>query len=257
MFWIFWDAYCFVGFFTQILYILTPIAFVIQLTNGVLKKERVSIFALLSMYGNAFIYFWTSAYKVPEGDDIDPLDFCNLAGFYLGFVYLMIYIYFIHWKNNKIIGIYWFAGIIVVSVVVWLIVMLTVKSGNIWDQIFNWIGVVFNVLEYFPIGFNISYLLQNKISEKYTLFGAFFGMLNTVAWETWAIHAQVTGSNLIHSIVANFLGICIQITQFTLFFVFRKDDSEDNKSVGEKPDDINFDIEKQKQNEPEYMHEFI
>ena len=66
MFWIFWDAYCFVGFFTQILYILTPIAFIIQLKNGVLKEERVSIFALLSMYSNAFVYFWTSAYKVPE-----------------------------------------------------------------------------------------------------------------------------------------------------------------------------------------------
>ena len=257
MFWIFWDAYCFVGFFTQILYILTPIAFIIQLKNGVLKEERVSIFALLSMYSNAFVYFWTSAYKVPEGGDIDPLDFCNLAGVYLCFIYLMIYIYFVHWKNNRITGIYWFAGIIVVSLAVWLIIKFTVKEKNIWDKIFSWIGVVFNVLEYFPIGFSIIYLLKNRISEKYTLFGAFFGLLNTIAWETWAIHAQVTGNNLIHSIVANILGICLQITQFTLFFMFRKDDSEDNKSVGEKPEDIDAAFEKQKKNEPEYMDEFI
>ena len=169
----------------------------------------------------------------------------------------MIYIYFVHWKNNRITGIYWFAGIIVVSLAVWLIIKFTVKEKNIWDKIFSWIGVVFNVLEYFPIGFSIIYLLKNRISEKYTLFGAFFGLLNTIAWETWAIHAQVTGNNLIHSIVANILGICLQITQFTLFFMFRKDDSEDNKSVGEKPEDIDAAFEKQKQNEPEYMDEFI
>lgn len=257
MFWIFWDAYCFAGFFTQILYILTPIAFVIQLTNNVLKEERVSIFGLLCMYSNAFVYFWTSFYKVEEGKDIDPLDFCNLAGFYVGFIYLAIYIYFIHFKNNKTRGIYIFAILIVVSVAVWLIILFTVKPGNVWDKIFNWLGVVFNVCEYFPLGFSILYLLRNRISEKYTLFGAFFGMLNTVTWEIWAIHAQMTGGDLIHSICANILGICLQITQFVLFFVFRKDDPEDNKSVGERPEDIDFEIEKQKQNEPEYMHEFI
>ena len=93
MFWVFTDAYCFVGFITQLLYILTPIAFVIQLKNGVLRYERVSIFGLLSLYCTAFIYFWTSIYKIKEGADIDPLDFCNLVGFYLGLVYLLIYIY--------------------------------------------------------------------------------------------------------------------------------------------------------------------
>ena len=64
MFWIFDDSYSCIGFFTQILYVLTPIAFLIQLKNGVLREERVSIFCLLSMYSNAFVYFWTSAYKV-------------------------------------------------------------------------------------------------------------------------------------------------------------------------------------------------
>ena len=73
MFWIFWDAYCFAGFFTQIIYILTPCAFIIQLWNGVLKEERVSIFGLLCMYSNAFVYFWTSVYKVPKGKDVDPI----------------------------------------------------------------------------------------------------------------------------------------------------------------------------------------
>ena len=43
MFWIFDDEYSCIGFFTQILYVLTPIAFLIQLKNDVLHKERVSM----------------------------------------------------------------------------------------------------------------------------------------------------------------------------------------------------------------------
>lgn len=256
MFWIFWDAYCCVGFFTQIIFVLTPIVFVIQLKNNVLKRERVSIFGLLGIYCNAFIYFLTSLYKVPEGGDINPLDFCNLVGAYVGFVYLMIYIYYVYFKYNKQIAAIFVGTIVVVSIIVWLIVKYTVESGNIADQIFNWLGVIFNVCEYFPMGFSIIFLFRYRISEKYTLFGAFFGLINTVAWLTWAIHGQATGADLVHSIAANSIGILLQLTQFVLFFMFRGDNLDDEKSVGEKPEDID-NFEEEKKQLPEYMQEFI
>ena len=264
-FWIFTDAYCFVGFFTQIFYILTPIALMFQLKSGVIKYERVSIFALLSLYCNAFIYFFTSLYKIKKDADINPLDFCNLAGAYLGLVYLIMYIFFVHLKTNKIKGMMYIVILVISSIVVWLIIKYTVEEGNVADKIFNWLGVIFNVTEYFPMGFDIIYLLKKKISEKYTIFGAFFGFLNCVAWLTWAIHAVVCdGSNLVHSIAANSLGICLQITQFVLFFKFKRDDI-DSESVGEKPceidedgDDIgkkNEQLEENKENE--FLNEFI
>lgn len=262
MFWVFTDAYCFVGFFTQILYILTPITFIIQLKSGVIKEERVSIFALLSLYCNAYIYFFTSLYKIKEGADINPLDFCNLAGAYLGLVYLLIYIYFVHFLSKKIKGLIYMGILIVSSIIVWIIIKFTVEEGNAADKIFNWLGVIFNVTEYFPMGFDIIYLLRNKISEKYTIFGAFFGFLNCVAWLTWAIQAVVNGADLVHSIVANCLGICLQISQFTLFFIFKRDDV-DSISVGEKPVDIDEEEngitnDKQEENkESEYLKEFI
>ena len=256
MFWIFWDPFCFVGFFTQILYVLTPIVFIIQLKNNVLNHERVSIFGLLCMYCNAFIYFITSAYKVEEGAEINPLDFCNLAGFYMGFVYLIIYIYFVHFKKNKMIGIIYMGTLVVVSIGVWILIMFTVESGNTWDKIYNWMGVVFNVLEYFPIGFSMIYIIRYRVSEKYSLFGAFFGFLNCAAWFSWAVYSVVVnGADLEHSIVANSLGICLVVTQFVLFFLFRKESDEDAKSVGEKPVDI--DIEEEQKQQPEYMKEFI
>ena len=258
MFWIFYDEYCFVGFIAQILYVLTPIIFIIQLKNRVLHEERVSIFCLLSMYSNAFIYFWTSAYKVEKGADINPMDFCNLAGFYLGFVYLMIYLYFVYFKVNKLKAIILMGIIIVVSVAVWLIIKYTVEKDNISDKIFNWIGVVFNVLEYFPIGFDIIYIIKNKISEKFTLFGAFFGLLNACTWLAWAIKSYRDGANLMHSIVANCLGICLTLGQFVIFFVFRKDEVEDVINSEEKTTtDIVKEKEEEIKNQPEFMNEFI
>ena len=262
MFWVFTDAYCFVGFITQLLYILTPIAFVIQLKNGVLRYERVSIFGLLSLYCTAFIYFWTSIYKIKEGADIDPLDFCNLVGFYLGLVYLLIYIYFIYLKDNKKKGILYMSILIVASLIVWIIIKFTVKKDNVGDRIFSWLGVIFNVAEYFPLGFSIIYLIKKKISEKYTLFGAFFGFLNCLAWLLWSSYSVVEHhANVEHSIVANCLGICLQICQVVLFLVFRKDDLEDIEiekkeiALKEKYEAKEQEVEESK--DPEYMTGFI
>jgi hypothetical protein len=263
MFWFFDDAFCFVGFLTQIFYILTPIALMIQLKNNVLKPERVSIFGLSCLYGNAFIYFWTSAYKAPSGQDINPLDFCNLAGFYLGFIYLMIYIYFIHFKFKKLYGILLASGLVIISLVFWLIIKFTVKRDNVADKTFNWIGVVLNVCEYFPLGFSIIYLLKNKISEKYTLFGAFFGFLNCVAWLAWAIYAVVVNHNkLEHSIAANCFGICLTVGQVVLFFVFRRGDSEETGNIEDKTNDIveggiDVDNTKEETKDPEYIQDYM
>jgi hypothetical protein len=263
-FWVFSDAYCFVGFLTQILFILTPIAFAIQLKYGVLKIERVSIIGLLSLFCNAFIYFFTSIYKRKEGEEIDPLDFANLAGTYLGFIYLIVYIYFIHFKINKKLGLLYMGILTISSVAVWLIILFTIEKDNVADKIFSWLGIIFNVTEYLPMGFDIVYLIKHKISEKYLLFGAFFGFLNCVAWLAWAINAvAVNHDNLEHSIVANCLGICLQICQFTLFFIFRKntDDDINIDETEEKKNDIidstNNELDNAETKDPDYMKDYI
>ena len=263
-FWIFTDSYCLVCFFTQILYVLTPIAFIIQLKSGVLNQECVSIFSLLSLYCNGLIYFATSIYKRIPGKDIDPLDFCNLGAFYFGLIYLLLYIYFIYLKTNKIKGILFMIILTASTIIVWVIIHFTVKKDNIWDKIFRWIGAFFNVAEYLPLGFSLIYLIKHKISEKYTLLGAFFGLLNCIAWLCWAINGIVVNKdNLYHSIVANSMGICLQITQFILFFLFRKNNSKDNFNIDEKienisDDDINIDIRNFNEDSkvPEYMDDF-
>ena len=232
-FWIFSDGFCFFFFFTQILYNLIPIIFFFQLKYGVLKIERLSYVGILCLYGTAFIYFWTSLYHRKDGDDIDPLDFCNLAGAYLGYVYLVLYFYYIYYKNNKKKQAIIFILIIsVISAGCFLLIKNTItEDDNHWKTIFDWIGVFFNTFENLPLGFNIIYLIKNKISEKFTLFGAFFGLINEMVWLSWAINAIfVNNDNLYHSFIANIFGICIQITQFILFFNFKIYEENDNEN---------------------------
>ena len=264
---IFSDIYCFLGFITQILYNLIPIAFIYQLKHNVLNRERISCVGISCLFGNAFIYFFISFFKRKPDDEIDPLDFCNLAGAYLGFVYIILYIYYVYCKVNQKLSIVLISILVFVSSSIFLIIMFTVDSNedNISAKLFNWIGVIFNVLENLPIGFNIVYLIKNKISEKFTLFGAFFGIINEITWLAWAIHGEVQGSNLKHSIVANIIGICIHITQFFIFFKFRK-----HEDIGEKKDDKINGIDNQDNNnlisnlettqeskEPDYIKDFL
>ena len=249
------DPYCFVGCLTQIFYILTPITFMLQLRAKVIHHERVSIFGLLSLYSNAFIYFFTSLNK--RTSDIDPLDYSNLLGTYAGLMYLLFYIYYVHFKKDKKRGLIFIAILVVISVIVEIIIIFTVKEkDSVGDKIFSWLGVIFNVTEYFPLGFSIIYLLKHKISEKFTIFGAFFGLLNCIAWLAWAIHAVYEGSNLWHSIIANCLGICLEITQFILIFLFKRRDEDDNSNIAEEGGKDMIDI-KEENKDPEYMQGYI
>ena len=273
-FWIFSDAFCFFGFFTQNLYNLVPIVFLIQLKIGLLKPERLTCFGILCLYGNAFIYFFLSIFHKEKDEDLDPLNFCNLAGAYLGFIYLILYFYHMYFKTNKLYTLLFTIILALVSGIIFIIIAQTVDEDddNTYLHIFNWIGVIFNVLENLPLGFNIIYLIKNNISEKFTLIGATIGIINEITWLSWAIYSvKVNEGKLYHSIIANILGICIHITKFFLFFYNPKDEEKKKKneqlnSSATLGDDSNTENEKinksnnnkeEEKNEPEYMKEFL
>lgn len=274
-FWIFSDAFCFFGFFTQNLYNLVPIIFLIQLKLGLLRPERLTCFGILCLYGNAFIYFFLSIFHREEDEELDPLNFCNLAGAYMGFVYLILYFYHMYFKTKKLYSLLFSISLALVSVTIFLIIAYTVDNNddNISLNIFNWIGVIFNALENLPLGFNIIYLIKNHISEKFTLIGATIGIINEITWLSWAIYSvKVNKRNLYHSITANILGICIHITQFVIFFYNHKDEGEeeenniklnpsetigDDSNIEDEKMNKNKKIKEEEKNEPEYMKEFL
>lgn len=242
------DVYSFLGFVTSLLYNLTPIAFMFQLKHGVLKHERISIIAFISIYCNCFVYFLLSAFHTKPNQKIEPIDFCNLVGAYLGLVYIIFYTYHVYFKTgNKKKGIIIIVVIVFCSGLFALVAWITTDDNleNKWVKGFSYAAIVANVLQNLPLGFDIIYLIRNKISEKFTLFGAVFGLLNTTVWFLWAMYScflneendkeENKGKKPYHTFVANIICILMHFVQFFLFFKFRKSESSSQEEYLETP----------------------
>ena len=227
------------GFFSATIYTLVPGIFLYQLKSNVLIKERLSIIGIFCLFINGLIYFIFSILNREE-EELDIRDFCNLAGAYLGFIYVIIYFkYLFYEKEKKKFFIFLSITIFLTLIVILLEIILSSNETSI--HVIEWIGVIFNILEYLPLGFNLIYLIKNKISEKYTLFGAFLGLINTIIWLIWAIYTSITKNEKNHSVIANICGLLLCLTQILIFFVFRKDEeeSEEYKKVNDNSDNIN------------------
>jgi amino acid permease len=220
------------GFITAIAYTFVPSIFLyVLLKFNVLSEESISILGILSLYINAFIYFFNS---IIEPKEIQAYDLCNLFGTYLGFIYLLLYIKYLFYNTEKN-KFFLFIGIIILSsILVFLFELFIIKKRN--NYIIEWIGVIFNILEYLPLGFNLFYLIKNKISQNFTLFGSIIGLFNAIIWLIRAIILNIQDkANKYHSIVANIFGILLCILQIIIYFLFKKEQiSLPNKNNEEK-----------------------
>ena len=86
-------------------------------------------------------------------------------------------------------------------------------------------------------------------------------MLNATRWLACDVKSQRDGADLIYSIVANCLGICLTIAKFFLFLVFRKKEFEEEDIVNRNEEDKVAEIVKEKEeeikNQPEFMNDFF
>ena len=216
------------GFITAIAYTFVPSIFLyVLLKFNVLSEESISILGILSLYINAFIYFFNS---IIEPKEIQAYDLCNLFGTYLGFIYLLLYIKYLFYNTEKK-KFFLFIGIIILSSILVFIFELFINK-----KVIEWIGVIFNILEYLPLGFNLFYLIKNKISQNFTLFGSIIGLFNAIIWLIRAIILNIQDkANKYHSIVANIFGILLCILQIIIYFLFKKEQiSLPNKNNEEK-----------------------
>ncbi len=216
------------GFITAIAYTFVPSIFLyVLLKFNVLSEESISILGILSLYINAFIYFFNS---IIEPKEIQAYDLCNLFGTYLGFIYLLLYIKYLFYNTEKK-KFFLFIGIIILSSILVFIFELFINK-----KVIEWIGVIFNILEYLPLGFNLFYLIKNKISQNFTLFGSIIGLFNAIIWLIRAIILNIENkANKYHSIVANIFGILLCIFQIIIYFLFKKEQiSLPNKNNEEK-----------------------
>ena len=227
----------FLGFTTNICYVLTPILFNMLIEYGTFEIESVSVLAVFSMYCNAFIYFFLGLFAENSGNSFVLRDYCNLIGAFLGLVYLAIYFYEKYKDEDfkKLIINYLFVGIISAIIIVFEYIFIITKYNNTYRMMFKWLGVFPNVLEYFPIGLNICYLIKNKKAKKFLMIGGIFGLLNTIVWFIWALKTTITNKDdpQYHSICANTLSISVIIIQFFVFCKYKKDEKNGYLSLGE------------------------
>ena len=198
----------YICFFSAIIYTLVPAIFLYILQLKLFNEDSLSILGILFMYSNAFIYFVLSACNSKE---IQVMDFCNLAGAYLSLIYLFLYLKHLFYKTEKQKIFIFMSIIILTSVLVFLVEYFTKKEKSI--KLIEWIGVIFNILEYLPIGFNLLYLIKNRVSNKFTLFSGFMGFINALIWLVWAITRLIKDNDKIHSLIANIFGILLSLLQ--------------------------------------------
>jgi glucan phosphoethanolaminetransferase (alkaline phosphatase superfamily) len=179
------------------------------------------------------------------------MDFCNLQGAFLGIVYIILYYKYLYYQDNKIkFYIIVFCLIIssaIIIVVEYFLIFYKYYIRNLIEidhfiEIINWIGVIFNIGEYLPIGFDFFFLIKNKISEKNTLLGAYVGIINTILWLIWSIIKTFTttkdeqnNGKKYHSFVANIIGLLLCLSQLGLYYIYKKDEEKDNDNDKEKP----------------------
>ena len=160
-------------------------------------------------------------------------DFSNLAGAILGFGYCLYYIYIMIFKDNRK-KFFICLCLIIISLLLFILLALFVSAG-----IYEYIGIFFNVFEYLPLGFDLFYLIKHKISEKFILFSAIPGIINTIIWLIWAAIKVAKDNEKYHSLIANIFGFLLCLTQFIIISVFKSDDHP-NDAIIESTNDINM-----------------
>ena len=254
------NNYCIASLITQFLYTLTPIAFFVRLNWVYINDE--SYFGFLCLYLNSFLYSLINIYKLKSLSSV--LLVCHLPTIIIGIFYLALYYHIFYGKrenNNRKEGLF---DLIIIggSIIIWVLIHFTITKNNVLFDVYDWINAVFNVAQYFPIGLNIISLIKRKDINIYALIGTFFGLANCISWLLLAIHALIEAEdNVYYLIVANCLGICVEIAQFVLIILsnidyFKKKSNNEEITTRIISDDTNYveipdSIEKNKEKEQE------
>ena len=254
------NNYCIASLITQFLYTLTPIAFFVRLKWVYINDE--SYFGFLCLYLNSFLYSLINIYKLKSLSSV--LLVCHLPTIIIGIFYLSLYYHIFYGKrenNNRKEGLF---DLIIIggSIIIWVLIHFTITKNNVLFDVYDWINAVFNVAQYFPIGHNIISLIKRKDINIYALIGTFFGLANCISWLLLAIHALIEAEdNVYYLIVANCLGICVEIAQFVLIILsnidyFKKKSNNEEITTRIISDDTNYveipdSIEKNKEKEQE------
>ena len=239
------------AFIFAMIYTLVPIAFFYQYYSGMIKPERVSILGILFLYFNGLTYFIaTIKTGVKPNKQIHFRDFSNLSGAILGFGYCLYYCFIMYYKNHRNKFLF---CILLIILSLAAMILLGIVIPNI--EIFEYIGAFFNAFEYLPLGFDLFYLIKHKKYERYLLFSAIPGIFNTVIWLVWAAMTLSGDEKKIHSFIANILGFLLCVTQFIIYFLFKKNEDIVDEDLLAGEESVDDSIKKFEKREKETIYD--
>ena len=233
------DAWCFFGFFTSILFFLSPVIQIVLLFLGRRLIDHLSFLPILCMFANCALWFLSSLTLLLRNDptaSVDPLDYCNLVGGCFCLIWGVIIIY----KKNSnrihfLISIILFFGVTVGVLVSEYYMIYSDSTKKTCEIIVRWVASTCNVLMYFSPGLNVLKLIKEKDFNYIAIECMYIGIVNALIWLIWAARSDNVGG-LLNSIIANSLGIILIIGQIVLYHIYRK--NQENKYAKEK--DLNL-----------------
>jgi hypothetical protein len=212
------------SFITSVIYYFSPIQFIYNLNQKLLDEYYVSYFSLGCLYFNGLFFFFYSV-AMKEEKKIVPMEFCNLIGALICFIYTFYYIKAIYEGIKRIIYFLLFilGSFIAIFLELVIINLCRKKNHTLLKRIFFYFLSIFNIMMYFPIGFNLYKIFKNQFPEKIVFNSSLFGFLNCFSWLIFGIvNTFIEKGDSIHIIISNSLGLIICIFQMYLYIQFLK-----------------------------------
>ena len=246
------------GFITSVIYYLSPIQFLYNLNQKLLDEYYVSYFSLGCLYFNGLFFFFYSV-AMKEEKKIVPMEFCNLIGALVCFIYTFYYIKAIYEGIKRIIYFLLFIlGSFIAIILELFIINLCINYNyTLLKSIFFYFLSIFNIMMYFPIGFNLYKIYKNQFPEKIVFNSSLFGFLNCFSWLIFGIvNTFFEKGDSIHIIISNCLGLIICIYQMYLYSHFSKNLPEEETN-DQKETLINKETENPENSVPEILQGII
>ena len=239
------------GFLSSVLLSVTPSIQMFGLISKKIQVHTISLFPLLCLYSNCGLFLFQQLILIlnntKEPSNLPLLNYCNLIGLCFSLIWCTIVIYY---KNQKKkFHFVLFLLLLLVATALAVAVEYLMKGVEHYQEIFNVIGSIFNVLMYISSGFNSVNLFRTKNFNYISIYYVIAGLINCVIWLIFGIAFGGKKDNNTHIVIANAIGIAITLFQIIVYYMYRKEYIEKysirsrvaslaNDNDGKLPEDI-------------------
>lgn len=205
------------AFVSSIIYYMSPMIRIFQISCKRIDAKYVTYLPIYFMILTTCIYFTRSF--LDENGYTGSM--CNCAGFCVCIVWFLGALK-VKFPDNQVN--FWkyiiiFLGAVIILIIIESILVYAVGKdpGNIWDSIFQNIGIAPNVLMYISCDWNIIHVFKSYEYQYIQIENCIIGTINAVFWMVWALNED----DKMHTVISNAVSIAITVAQIIIFFYAR------------------------------------